>query len=82
MFLQIRDINLGSEFPVINNINVQNVNINKDYSHIDTLDLMLDVNYCGGFELIINANMLLGKTAYVSIKGKLQIFLRLTYSLT
>lgn len=84
--IKICDINLGSEFPVLNSIVVQNVNVNKDFSHIDSLDLKLDVNYCGGFELIVNANMLLGKAAYVSIKvlelngeGRLQ-FTRLPYS--
>lgn len=43
--------------------------MNNDYSHIDTLDLKLDVNYSGGFRIVIEANMLLGKAALISIKG-------------
>lgn len=43
--------------------------INEDFSHVDSLDLKLDLSYKGGFRLIVDANMLLGKAAYLSVKG-------------
>ncbi|KAK6620823.1 hypothetical protein RUM43_011119 [Polyplax serrata] len=84
--IRILEIDLGSEFPVINGVSIDDVSVNKDHSHIDTLDLKLDVNYSGGFRLVVEANMLLGKAALISIKvnelygeGRLQ-FTRLPYS--
>ncbi|EEB17881.1 conserved hypothetical protein [Pediculus humanus corporis] len=84
--IKIVEIDLGSEFPVLNNISIQDVKVNKDYSHIDVLDLKLDVNYSGGFRLVVEANMLLGKAALISIQinelygeGRLE-FTRLPYS--
>ena len=66
---QIRDVHLGSQFPAIKGISVKDVQINREHQHIDTLDLCLDLEYSGGFQLSIDANMLLGKTAYLAIKG-------------
>lgn len=68
--MQIREIHLGSEFPVLSNIGVQNIQVSENYSHIDTLDLKLDISYSGNFRLVIDV-ALLGKSAYVSVTGEL-----------
>ncbi|KAL0275827.1 UNVERIFIED_CONTAM: hypothetical protein PYX00_003559 [Menopon gallinae] len=83
--IKIREIHLGSEFPVLTNIGVQNIKTSENYSHIDTLDLKLDLSYTGNFRLVFDVS-LLGKSAYVSVavnelygEGRLQ-FSRLPYS--
>lgn len=40
---------------------------------MDDLELCLDLEYAGGFQLSIDANMRLAKTAYVSVKGKVKL---------
>lgn len=60
---------MGSQFPEIRNVRVENVSLDETEGHIDTLDLSLDLNYSGNFQLAIDANMVLGKRAYLAVKG-------------
>lgn len=66
-------MNLGTQFPDIKNITVEQVKLDKKESYIDTLSLCLDLDYTGNFLLSIDAKMKFGKTAYLSLKGKLEI---------
>lgn len=68
--LQIRDMHLGTQFPDIKNISVENVVLDKTHGHIDVLNLCVQLDYTGHFLLSIDAKMKFGKTAYLSIKGK------------
>lgn len=67
--LQIRDMNLGSQFPDIKNISTENVKLDKKEGHIETLNLCLNLDYSGNFLLSVDAKMKFGKTAYLSIRG-------------
>jgi hypothetical protein len=51
------------------------------YQHIETLELFLDFEYSGGFQLSIEADAktMLGKTAYLSLKGLLMFCRRKFY---
>lgn len=62
-------MDLGSQFPDIKNIKTEDVKLNKDGGHIDTLDICVDLDYNGNFSLSVDAKMKFGKTAYLSIKG-------------
>lgn len=65
----MRDLHLGIQFPEIKNVRVENVNLDETEGHIDTLDIGLDLTYSGNFQLAIDANMVLGKRAYLAVKG-------------
>ncbi|KAF5281441.1 hypothetical protein FQA39_LY17795 [Lamprigera yunnana] len=66
----IRDMNLGSQFPNVKNLGVENVTLDKNEGHIDTLSLCMKVDYSGNFLISVDAKMKFGKTAYLSIKVK------------
>lgn len=38
--------------------------------HLESLDLLLDLHYCGNFRLSIDADMVLGKKGFLSVKVK------------
>jgi hypothetical protein len=69
VLLQIRDLCLGTQFPTIKSVCIKDAVLHPQYQHIETLELCLDLEYSGGFQLSIDANMLLGKAAYLSVKG-------------
>lgn len=62
-------MHLGSQFPNIKSIGVENVKLDKTEGHIDTLSLCIKLDYAGNFLLSVDAKMKFGKTAYLSIKG-------------
>lgn len=67
--LQLRELHLGTQFPNIMNIEIKKLTVNPTSGLIDDLELCLELEYCGGFQLTIDANMRLNKTARVSVKG-------------
>ncbi|PNF14527.1 hypothetical protein B7P43_G15458 [Cryptotermes secundus] len=66
--VSIRDLCLGTQFPTIKSVSVKDAVLHPQYQHIETLELCLDLEYSGGFQLSIDANMVLGKAAYLSVK--------------
>ncbi|XP_063242954.1 PDZ domain-containing protein 8 isoform X2 [Bacillus rossius redtenbacheri] len=64
----IRDIHLGTHFPAVKSITVKDTVIHEGTHHLDLLELCVDLEYSGGFQLSIDANMLLGKAAFLSVK--------------
>lgn len=62
-------MNLGSQFPDIKNLTVENVILDKVHGHIDVLNLCVQLDYTGNFLLSVDAKMKFGKTAYLSITG-------------
>lgn len=60
---------MGSQFPEIKNIRVHNVDLHDTEGHIEGLDLLLDLNYNGNFKISFDADMVLGKKGYLSVKG-------------
>ncbi|XP_066999590.2 PDZ domain-containing protein 8 isoform X2 [Anabrus simplex] len=66
--VSVRDLHLGTQFPTIKNITVRDVVLNAEHQHVDSFDLCLDLEYSGGFQLAIDANMVLGKMAYLAVK--------------
>ncbi|CAG9766081.1 unnamed protein product [Ceutorhynchus assimilis] len=68
--ISIKDMHLGSQFPDIKDITVENVKLDKKEEHIEVLSLGLNLDYTGNFLLCIDAKMKFSKTAYLSIKVK------------
>ncbi|XP_054272610.1 PDZ domain-containing protein 8 [Macrosteles quadrilineatus] len=66
--IALRELHLGTQFPNIIDIEVKKFNVSPSCGLIDDLELCLQLEYCGGFQLTIDANMRLNKTARVSVK--------------
>lgn len=49
---------------------------------IETMSLSLDIDYSGNFQLSVDTKMKFGKTAFLSITGKLKTFPHLYTSRT
>lgn len=67
--MQIRDLDLGAQFPEIKDIKVLNAEMHDTEGHLENIELMLDVQYQGNFHMSIDADMVLGKKGFLSIKG-------------
>lgn len=63
-------MDLGAQFPEIKNIRVHNADLHDTEGHIESLDLLLDIHYKGNFKISIDADMVLGKKGFLSVKGK------------
>lgn len=61
-------MDLGSQFPEIKNLKVHNVELHDNEGHIESLDVLLDLQYRGNFRLSIDADMVLGKKGFLSLK--------------
>lgn len=49
---------------------VHNVDLHKTEGHIETLDLVMSIQYNGHFKLAIDGEMVLDKKVFLSVKGK------------
>ena len=70
---QVRDLHLGSHFPTIRSVEVRQVSQDPVHHRIDTLELCLDVHYSGSFQLSLDANLVLGRAAYLSVTGRFYV---------
>lgn len=75
IFLQLRDLDIGGQFPDIKNLQVHNVELHDTEGFIENLDLILNLHYEGNFKMAIEADMVLGKKGFLSITGKSKISL-------
>ncbi|KAK3576431.1 hypothetical protein CHS0354_025192 [Potamilus streckersoni] len=64
--IQVQEFNLGEAFPVIKSVVVRNVDVQKDA--IEVLDLAVDIDYSGGFQMAVKVDMVFGSWAYLSVK--------------
>lgn len=62
-------MDLGAQFPEIKNIKVLNADLHETEGHLENIELLLDLHYQGNFHLSIDADMVLGKKGFLSIKG-------------
>ncbi|XP_042221560.1 PDZ domain-containing protein 8-like isoform X2 [Homarus americanus] len=66
--MQIRDLNLGTNFPVIRAVTAKHVNLNPDTATLEQIDIMAEVEYNGGIQLAVDASSRFSKAAMVKIK--------------
>ncbi|KAL3880384.1 hypothetical protein ACJMK2_032628 [Sinanodonta woodiana] len=64
--IQVQEFNLGETFPIIKSAVVRNVDMQKDV--MEVLDLAVDIDYSGGFQMAVKVDMVFGSWAYLSVK--------------
>ncbi|XP_063828948.1 PDZ domain-containing protein 8 [Ostrinia nubilalis] len=65
--LTLRSLEVGSEFPIITNMRLLSGELEDDGARLRSLDLRFDLAYDGNFRIDVDAVMLLGKIANISI---------------
>ncbi|XP_022825186.1 PDZ domain-containing protein 8 isoform X2 [Spodoptera litura] len=65
--LTLRSLEVGTEFPSITNLRLQSGELEEDGARLRALDLKFDLAYDGNFRIDVDAVMLLGKIANISI---------------
>ncbi|XP_041973909.1 PDZ domain-containing protein 8 isoform X2 [Aricia agestis] len=81
--LTLRSLEVGTEFPSITNLRLVNGELEDDGARLRSLDLKLDLAYDGSFRIEVDAVMLLGKIANISItvehiSGNVRVMFRRT----
>ncbi|XP_022196528.2 PDZ domain-containing protein 8 isoform X2 [Nilaparvata lugens] len=66
--IALRDLDLGNEFPAIKSVEMKEINLDPSSGLINDLELCMELDYKGGFQLSIDAAMRLSKTAHVAVK--------------
>lgn len=66
---QLRSLEVGTEFPSITNLRLLTGELEEDGARLRSLDLKFDLTYDGSFRIDVDAVMLLGKIANISITG-------------
>lgn len=69
IYLQIKQLELGDQFPEIKTLRVHNVELDESGERIENLDLLLEIHYMGNFRTSIDADMVLGKKGSLTLKG-------------
>lgn len=65
---------MGSEFPSITNLRLVSGELEEDGARLRSLDVKFDLTYDGNFRIDVDAVMLLGKIANISITGMCLMF--------
>lgn len=68
-FTQIRDLDLGGQFPEIRQIKILKADLHDTEGHLENVELLLDLDYHGNFHMSVDADMVLGRKGSLSIKG-------------
>ncbi|XP_061383034.1 PDZ domain-containing protein 8 [Danaus plexippus] len=81
--LTLRSLEVGTEFPSITNLRLVNGDLEDDGARLRSLDLKFDLAYDGSFRIEVDAIMLLGKVANISItvesiSGNVRVMFRRT----
>ncbi|XP_031769953.2 PDZ domain-containing protein 8 isoform X2 [Galleria mellonella] len=81
--LTLRSLEVGTEFPTITNLRLLSGELEDDGARLRSLDLNFDLAYDGNFKIDVDAVMLLGKIANISItvesiSGNVRIMFRRT----
>ncbi|XP_065914002.1 PDZ domain-containing protein 8-like isoform X2 [Dysidea avara] len=66
--LVVRDYSLGEQLPVFHSVKLTDVKYDQGSSVIKSMDISLDVEYKGGAQMRIDADLVLGRCAFVSVK--------------
>lgn len=73
-YIQLRSLEVGSEFPSITNLRLLSGELEEDGARLRSLDVKFDLAYDGNFRIDVDAVMLLGKIANISITGAFVMF--------
>ncbi|VDD90019.1 unnamed protein product [Enterobius vermicularis] len=78
--VRVRDLSTGSKFPVISKMRVERYQMSEDGETFEELNLLLNVDYTGGFQFSIDVSLVLNRRAHLSLKlthlaGKIRLTL-------
>ncbi|XP_022249930.1 PDZ domain-containing protein 8-like, partial [Limulus polyphemus] len=65
---KIRDLQLGSNIPVIKNITVNKIQLHELKKTIEEIDIAFELEYKGGFQLSLDVEMVLRHSAFLSVQ--------------
>ncbi|CRL08055.1 CLUMA_CG020948, isoform A [Clunio marinus] len=68
--LSISGLDLGNQFPEIQNLKLSKAELHPEEGFIEKLDILMNIQYRGDFQLKIDADMVLGKKGSLSMKVK------------
>lgn len=76
--IAIRDLQLGNNLPIIKSVTINDISLHNEKKTIEELDMAVILEYDGGFQLSVDADMVLGRTAFLSVcitklKGKARL---------
>ncbi|XP_064636736.1 PDZ domain-containing protein 8-like isoform X2 [Lineus longissimus] len=78
--ITVRDFNIGGHFPIAKWFSVKSATPHADNLSLDELEILVDLEYHGGFQISVDVDLVFGKSAYLSIKlshlrgtGRLQL---------
>ncbi len=76
--MKARDFSLGTSFPIIHDLKLHSHEMDKERKTLQEMSVIVDIEYTNGFSLSIDADLILGRSAYVhikilSVKGKARI---------
>ncbi|XP_075988143.1 PDZ domain containing 8 isoform X2 [Anticarsia gemmatalis] len=82
-YFQLRSLEVGTEFPSISNLRLLTGELEEDGARLRSLDLQFNIAYDGSFRIDVDAVMLLGKIANISItveslSGNVRVMFRRT----
>ncbi|KAJ8298224.1 hypothetical protein KUTeg_024755 [Tegillarca granosa] len=63
--ISVREFSLGNTFPVIKSVAVHNVIVEKDT--IEEVDVVVELDYSGGFQLSVDIDLVFSKCTYLSV---------------
>ncbi|CAL4067440.1 unnamed protein product [Meganyctiphanes norvegica] len=66
--MQIRDLKLGDNFPIIKAVTPQHVDLDSSTSTLDLVEVALELEYNGGIQLAVDASSRFAKSTTVTIK--------------
>lgn len=68
MGIQIRDLSIGTQFPLLKNIRVETYKMSEDREIFEEIAFVVDLDYRGGFETSVDVSMIFGRMAHLSVK--------------
>uniref|UniRef100_A0A915DNR9 PDZ domain-containing protein 8 n=1 Tax=Ditylenchus dipsaci TaxID=166011 RepID=A0A915DNR9_9BILA len=66
--IQIRDLSVGTQFPLVKNIRVEQFLMSEDRELFEELSFVVELDYRGGFEMSVDVSMIFGRFAHLSVK--------------
>lgn len=66
--VRVRDLSIGSEFPIVSNVRIESYHLSEDGHVFEELNLLIDVDYTGGFQASVDAALVLNRRAHLSLK--------------
>ncbi|CAH1777600.1 unnamed protein product [Owenia fusiformis] len=68
--ISVRDFSLGDAFPIIKGGTIKPCHSNDNYKTLEEVNIEVEIDYDGGFQIGVDVDLVFGKTAFLSVKVK------------